>query len=106
MNRYREIEVAGLPRDLGRQIGEAAREEIREFCEIAFACADLDYKEFVVQDERYYRPAEVDILQGDYGKAKRVLGWSPRTTFKDLVRVMTEADLELAEREASERSAR
>jgi len=66
----------------------------------------MDWSGFVGVDPRYYRPAEVDILQGDAGKAKRVLGWTPKTTFRDLVRVMTESDLELAEREAAERSAR
>mgnify|MGYP003577388441 CR=1 FL=1 len=79
---------------------------VRDFLDEVGAVLDMDWTPYVDIDPRYYRPAEVDILQGDYGKAKRVLGWSPRTTFKDLVRVMTEADLELAEREASERSAR
>jgi GDPmannose 4,6-dehydratase len=79
---------------------------VRDFLDEVGTVLDMDWTPYVDVDPRYYRPAEVDILQGDFSKAKRVLGWSPRTTFKDLVRVMTEADLELAEREASERSAR
>ena len=79
---------------------------VRDFLDEVGAVLDMDWTQYVAVDPRYYRPAEVDILQGDYSKAKRALGWSPRTTFKDLVRVMTEADLELAEREAAERSAR
>jgi GDPmannose 4,6-dehydratase len=79
---------------------------VREFLDEVGAVLDMDWSGYVGVDPRYYRPTEVDILQGDAGKAKRVLGWTPRTTFKDLVRVMTESDLELAEREAAERSAR
>ena len=79
---------------------------VREFLDEVGSVLDLDWTPYVGVDPRYYRPAEVDILQGDASKAHRVLGWSPKTTFRDLVRVMTEADLELAEREAEERSAR
>jgi GDPmannose 4,6-dehydratase len=79
---------------------------IREFLDEVASILDMDWNRYVDIDPRYYRPAEVDILLGDASKAKRVLGWAPKTTFKDLVRLMTEADLELAEREASERSAR
>ena len=79
---------------------------VRDFLDEVGSVLDLDWTPYVGVDPRYYRPAEVDILQGDASKARRVLGWWPKTTFKDLVRVMTEADLELAEREASERSAR
>ena len=79
---------------------------VRDFLDEVGAVLDMDWSGFVGVDPRYYRPAEVDILQGDAGKAKRVLGWTPKTTFRDLVRVMTESDLELAEREAAERSAR
>jgi len=67
---------------------------VREFCELAFSVADLDMEKYVKTDERYYRPAEVDLLVGDASKAKRVLGWSPRHTFPELVREMVEADLE------------
>ena len=72
---------------------------VREFLDEVGSVLDLDWTPYVGVDPRYYRPAEVDILQGDASKARRVLGWSPKTTFRDLVRVMTEADLELAERE-------
>jgi GDPmannose 4,6-dehydratase len=66
---------------------------VREFCEVAFAEANLDYRDHVVVDERFYRPAEVDLLIGDASKAKRVLGWEPKTTFRDLVREMVREDL-------------
>jgi len=79
---------------------------VRDFLDEVGSVLEMDWTPYVGVDPRYYRPAEVDILQGDASKARRVLGWSPKTTFRDLVRVMTEADLELAEREASERSAR
>jgi GDPmannose 4,6-dehydratase len=79
---------------------------VRDFLDEVGAVLDMDWAPYVDVDPRYYRPAEVDVLQGDASKARRVLGWTPKTTFRDLVRVMTEADLELAEREAAERSAR
>ena len=66
---------------------------VREFCEVAFAEANLDYRDHVVIDERFYRPAEVDLLIGDASKAKNVLGWEPKTTFRDLVREMVQEDL-------------
>ncbi len=65
---------------------------VREFLEEAFRLLDLDWKEYVKIDPRYFRPAEVDLLIGDAGKAKRVLGWQPKTSFKELVRIMVEAD--------------
>ena len=79
---------------------------VRELLDEVASVLDMDWTPYVGVDPRYYRPAEVDILQGDASKARRVLGWTPKTTFRDLARMMTEADLELAEREASERSAR
>jgi len=66
---------------------------VHEFVEIAFGLVGLDWSDHVEIDARYYRPTEVDELLGDASKAKRVLGWSPRTTFRDLVRIMLEADL-------------
>ena len=69
---------------------------VREFCEEAFGCVGLDWKDFVKVDPKYFRPAEVDLLLGDSSKAQRVLGWKPRVTFKDLARLMVEADLESA----------
>lgn len=71
---------------------------VREFCELAFAEAGLDYKDFVKVDERFYRPAEVDLLVGDATKARQVLGWKPRYTFRDLVSEMVQSDLEEMER--------
>jgi hypothetical protein len=66
---------------------------VREFCERAFARAGLDYQEFVRIDERFYRPAEVDLLVGDASKARAALGWEPRYTFNQLVDEMVEEDL-------------
>jgi GDPmannose 4,6-dehydratase len=72
---------------------------VRELCELAFGHVGLDYREFVDIDPRYYRPTEVDFLLGDASKAERQLGWKPRTSFKELIRLMMESDLELAARE-------
>jgi len=66
---------------------------VRELCELAFAEADLDYREFVKVDERYYRPAEVDQLIGDASKARRVLEWEPTYTFRQLIKEMVASDL-------------
>ena len=77
--------------------GEA--HSVRELCELAFSHVGLDYREFVEKDPRYYRPTEVDYLLGDASKAKARLGWAARTTFQELVRLMMDADIELAQRE-------
>ncbi|HEY6118532.1 MAG TPA: GDP-mannose 4,6-dehydratase [Pyrinomonadaceae bacterium] len=69
---------------------------VREFVAEAFGCVDLDWRDYVEIDPKYYRPSEVDLLVGDASKAKRVLGWEPRTTFKDLVKLMVEADMKAA----------
>jgi len=74
---------------------------VREFIEVAFSHANLDWKEYVKIDPRYYRPAEVDLLIGDASKAKRVLGWQPKTTFNELVRIMVQADQELLDLQLS-----
>lgn len=66
---------------------------VREFCELAFAHVGLDWKKFVKTDDKFLRPAEVDLLIGDYTKAKTVLGWEPRTKFAELVKLMVDADL-------------
>jgi len=71
---------------------------VREFLEAAFSHAGLDWRKHVEIDPRYYRPAEVDLLIGDYSKAKRQLGWEPRTKFTDLVKLMVDADVELLRR--------
>ena len=75
-------------------IGMGETHSVREFCEIAFGHVDLDYKEFVVQDERFYRPAEVDLLISDPTKARTKLGWEPAVSFKELVTMMVDADME------------
>ena len=67
---------------------------VREFARLAFAVAGLDYERYVVQDPRFVRPAEVDLLIGDPSKAKRVLGWEPTVPFEQLVEMMVRADLE------------
>jgi GDPmannose 4,6-dehydratase len=66
---------------------------VREFCQVAFDHVGLDWEKHVVVDPKFYRPAEVDLLVGDPGKAKRVLNWEPSVTFQDLARIMVEADL-------------
>lgn len=68
--------------------------EVREFVELAFAAVDLDWKRFVVQDEAFMRPAEVDLLIGDPTKAQKQLGWKLSVTFPELVRMMVTSDLE------------
>jgi GDPmannose 4,6-dehydratase len=72
--------------------------EVREFCELAFGHVGLDYTDHVVIDERYIRPAEVDLLVGDPAKAKKILGWEPQVSFPDLVAMMVEADMDLVRR--------
>jgi GDPmannose 4,6-dehydratase len=73
---------------------------VKEFIEAAFGLLGLDWQKYVKYDERYERPAEVELLIGDPAKAKKQLGWEPKVKFKELVKIMTEADLELAKREA------
>jgi GDPmannose 4,6-dehydratase len=73
---------------------------VRELCDEAFRKLELDYRDFVKLDPRYLRPAEVDHLAGDATKARKTLGWKPRTTFKQLIALMVESDLELARQEA------
>lgn len=67
---------------------------VREFCEIAFQRASLDYEKYVVQDPRFMRPAEVELLLGDPSKAKAEIGWEPKVSFRELVEMMVDADLE------------
>jgi len=68
---------------------------IREFLDVAFSHAGMDWNKYVEIDPRYYRPAEVELLIGDYSKAKRQLGWAPKTTFVELVKLMVDADIQL-----------
>ncbi|HLF89215.1 MAG TPA: GDP-mannose 4,6-dehydratase [Anaerolineales bacterium] len=74
-------------------IGTGKTHFVREFCEIAFGYAGLDYKDFVVQDPRFYRPAEVDSLVADPTKANTKLGWEPSINFERLIHMMVDADL-------------
>jgi GDPmannose 4,6-dehydratase len=67
---------------------------VREFCEIAFSRVDLNWEDHVVIDERFFRPAEVDLLVGDATHARTILGWQPKTPFRDLVNMMVDADLD------------
>jgi GDPmannose 4,6-dehydratase len=72
---------------------------VREFLDEVFGCLDLDWKRHVEIEPRYFRPTEVDVLCGDASKARRVLGWEPRVKFRELARMMAQADLELARRQ-------
>jgi GDPmannose 4,6-dehydratase len=82
-----------LPGDYVVATGET--HSVREFCEVAFSHVDLDWHDHVVIDERFFRPAEVDLLVGDPSKAREQLGWKPKTSFAELVRMMVDADLAL-----------
>ena len=89
------------PVDLVIASGES--HSVREFCQQAFANVDLDWEQHVEIDPAYYRPAEVDSLLGDASRAREVLGWQPRTSFDDLVRLMVDADVKLLDDELSGR---
>jgi GDPmannose 4,6-dehydratase len=71
---------------------------VRELCQIAFDYVGLDWQQFVVQDERFIRPAEVDLLVGDASKAGRTLGWEPLVSFSELIEMMVDADLAALQR--------
>jgi GDPmannose 4,6-dehydratase len=75
-------------------VGMGETHSVREFCEIAFEHVGLDYNDYVRQDEKFYRPAEVDLLISDPSKARVVLGWEPSIAFKELVVMMVDADIE------------
>lgn len=75
-------------------IGTGETHAVREFCELAFGCVGLNYQDYVIQDPRFYRPAEVDLLISDPTKARTELGWEPQVSFKELVEMMVEADLQ------------
>lgn len=76
-------------------IGTGETHSVREFCELAFGYLGLNYQDYVVQDQRYYRPAEVDLLISNPGKAHRELGWKTKVTFKQLVEMMVESDMKM-----------
>ena len=72
---------------------------VKEFVQETFEALDLDWEKYVDYDDRYERPAEVELLIGDPAKAKKQLGWEPKVKFKELVKIMVDADLKLAEQE-------
>lgn len=74
-------------------IGTGRTHSVRQLCEVAFGSVGLDYREFVKQDERFFRPAEVDLLVADPAKANSQLGWRPQVSFEDLIAMMVDADL-------------
>jgi GDPmannose 4,6-dehydratase len=82
----------GMPSDF--VIGSGETHSVREFCEIAFGFLDMDYRDYVRQDPKFYRPAEVDLLISNPSKARRILGWEPSVTFRELVEMMVQADIE------------
>jgi len=75
-------------------VGTGDTRSVRELCEVAFNHVGLDYREYVKQDPKFFRPAEVDLLVADASKARAKLGWSPKISFHELVRMMVDADLE------------
>ena len=88
------------PEPLDYVIGTGETHSVRELVELAFSHVGLDWRPHVVADPRYYRPAEVDLLQADPSKARQELGWSPKVTFPELVAMMVDADLERLSRRA------
>jgi len=80
-------------------IATGENHSVREFAEKVFQKLDLDYKEYVETDPRYFRPTDVDVLLGDSTKAQKILGWKPKVSFDQLIDMMIEADLELANKE-------
>ena len=73
---------------------------IREFCQVAFDRAGLDWEKYVVIDERFFRPAEVNILLGDATKASKTLGWKPETSFEKMVQLMVDHDLQMVAKQS------
>jgi len=72
---------------------------VKEFLEKVFQYLDMDWRQFVEIDEKYFRPTEVDLLLGDYSKARKILKWEPKVTFEQLAKMMTDSDMKLAENE-------
>jgi GDPmannose 4,6-dehydratase len=72
---------------------------VREFLDASFSLLGLNWQDYVKTDAFYTRPSEVDFLKGDAAKARKKLGWQPKTSFQEMVKIMTEHDLDLAERE-------
>ena len=80
-------------------VGTGETHAVRELCERAFSCVGLDWQDYVVQDPRFIRPAEVDLLVADPSKAREVLGWKPNVSFGELVQMMVDSDLKLLKEE-------
>jgi len=66
---------------------------VKEFAELAFSHVGLDYCDYLISDDKFFRPAEVQLLKGDYSKGKKILGWEPAVSFKELIQMMVDADL-------------
>jgi GDPmannose 4,6-dehydratase len=84
-------------------VATGVNHSVRQLVELAFDHVGLDWRQHVVSDSKLFRPAEVNTLRGDAGKARRTLGWEPKTSFAELVRMMVEADLERVQRELAEK---
>ncbi len=103
---YAKDYVEGMWRILQHEVADdfvlatGRTESVREFCRLVFEQLDLNYKDYVEIDPRYFRPAEVDLLLGDASKAKEKLGWTATTDLEELARIMTQHDYDLAQREA------
>jgi GDPmannose 4,6-dehydratase len=82
-------------------VATGATHSVRDLVTTAFACADLDWQKYVVTDPSLIRPAEVDLLVGDPGKAKKQLGWTPETTFSQLIKEMVDSDIDRVKRETA-----
>ncbi len=80
-------------------VGTGETHSVQELCQIAFAHVGLDWRDHVIQDPRFMRPAEVDLLVSNPAKARAVLGWQPRVSFQELIRMMVDADVELLKAE-------
>jgi GDPmannose 4,6-dehydratase len=79
-------------------VGTGETHSVQELCEVAFSHVGLNWRDYVVQDPRFMRPAEVDLLVADPSKAHRVLGWKPEVSFEQLIGMMVDADLALLKR--------
>jgi GDPmannose 4,6-dehydratase len=88
---------ADAPDDYVLSSGET--HSIRELVELAFGYLDMDYKKYVIQDPKFYRPAEVHLLLGNPAKAKKKLGWEPEVNFEQLIKMMVDSDLKLIKKE-------
>jgi GDPmannose 4,6-dehydratase len=84
-------------------IATGVTHSVKELCELAFGYLGLDWRDYVVVDQKLFRPADVDFLVGDFSKARRVLGWEPTITFEELIKMMIDADLEQLRQESCHR---